>query len=217
MTGYQVAHLDDIPKRDNWIPIRDHFGIGAFGVNTWTAAEAGEHIIPKHSETLAGHEELYLVSRGHATFAVDGEEIEAPAGTLVFVRDPAARRAAVATEVGTTVVVIGAKPGEAFHLSPWEESWAENQESMALYRKGRYAEAADVLREAVERYPRNPGLVYNLACFDAMAGGPADRVVAALTRAIELNPDFRELARTDTDFDPVRSQAAFRDLVEESG
>ena len=214
MSGYKATHLDGIEQRDTWIPIRDHFGIGAFGTNAYRAAEAGADVIGDHTELMAKHEELYVVLNGHATFTVAGDEIDAPAGTLVFVSDPAAHRKAVATEAGTTVLVVGATPGEAFTVSPWEESWREGQEAMALYREKKYAEAADVLREAVQRHPESAGLYYNLACFDSMAGAEPEAVAASLGRSIELFPGFRDFAREDSDFDPVREEPAVRELLE---
>ena len=152
MSDYAVVKLDEIPKRDKWIPVRDHFGIGAFGTNAYRAEAAGDSVIGEHTELMAKHEELYVVVEGHAAFTVGGEEIDAPQGTLVFVADPETRRGAVAREAGTTVLVVGGRPGHAFEVSPWEESWEENQQAMALYREQRYADAADVLREA-ERGP----------------------------------------------------------------
>jgi len=212
--SYRATHLDDIEKRDTWLPIREHFGIGAFGTNAYQAKEAGDAVIGEHTELMAKHEELYVVVNGHATFEVDGEEIDAPAGTLVFVSDPGSRRGAVAKEAGTTVLVVGAAPGEAFEISPWEESWREGQEAMALYREQRYAEAADVLREAVQRFPDSGGLYYNLACFDSMAGAEPTAVAASLSRSIELYPGFRDYAREDSDFDPVRDEPAVKELLE---
>jgi hypothetical protein len=63
-----------------------HFDVQAFGVNAWTAREAGDVVIQEHDED-SGHEELHVVVSGHAAFAVDGDEIEAPKGSLVFVRN----------------------------------------------------------------------------------------------------------------------------------
>ena len=214
MSGYTATHLNDIEQRDTWLPVREHFGIGAFGTNAYRAKEAGDAVIGEHSEVMAKHEELYLVLNGHATFTVNGDEIDAPAGTLVFVSDPGARRGAVAKEAGTTVLVVGATPGEAFEVSPWEESWREGQEAMALYREQRYGEAADVLREAVTRFPDSSGLYYNLACFDSMAGAEPADVAASLSRSIELFPGFRDFAREDSDFDPVRDKPEIKQLLE---
>lgn len=214
MSGYAVTHLEEMEKRDTWIPVRSHFGIGAFGTNAYQAKEAGDAVIGDHSEVISKHEELYVVLNGHAAFTVAGEEDEAPAGTLVFVSDPEARRTAIAREAGTTVLVVGAAPGKAFEVEPWEESWKEGQEAMALYREQKYAEAADVLREAVQRHPDSGGLYYNLACFDSMAGAEAASVAASLSRSIELNAGFRDYARQDTDFDAVREEPEIKELLE---
>ncbi len=215
MSSHSVTRIDEIPRRDSWIPVRDHFGIGAFGINAFRADEAGGSVISEHTELMAKHEELYVVVAGHATFTIGGEEVDAPAGTLVFVSEPETRRKAVAREAGTTVLVVGGKPGEPFRVSPWEESWRESGNAMALYREQRYAEAADVLREAVQRYPDVAGLYYNLACFDSMAGAGAEALAGALARSIELYPGFRDYAREDSDFDPVRDDPAFATLLEE--
>ena len=202
VSGYTVTRLDEIAKRDTWIPVRDalrHRRVRRQRLSQ--AEEAGAQVISDHTELMAKHEELYVVVEGHATFTVDGEEVDAPAGTLVFVADPASRRSAVAKEAGTTVLVVGGRPGEAFEVSPWEESWRENGEAMALYREKRYADAAAVLREAVERFPDSAGLEYNLACFESMAGADARRWPASRPRDRAL-PGLRDFAREDSDFDP---------------
>lgn len=213
--SFTATRLDEIEKRGNWIPVRDSLGIRAFGINAWRQPEPGEYVIAEHTEVMARHEELYVVVEGHATFTVNGEEIDAPVGTLVFVSDPDATRSAKAKEAGTTVLVVGARPGAAFETGPWEETWRENQEAMALYREQRYDEAAGVLREAVERYPDAAGIHYNLACFESLAGDDPETVVGHLQRAIDLYPQFRALARQDSDFEPVRGREEFATLVKE--
>ena len=120
MDGFTIAKLDEIPTRDTWIPIRDHLGIQGFGVNAFRAEAAGDVLIEEHTETLEQHEELYLVVAGHATFTVDGDEIDAPAGTLVFVGDPTTQRSAVAKAAETTVLIAGARPGHPYEVSAWE-------------------------------------------------------------------------------------------------
>jgi hypothetical protein len=130
--GFVTARLDEIPTlaapsadEPGWKPLRHHLGVGAFGVNAWVAAAPGDVAIERHDEApgdgTAGHEELYVVVRGAARFTVGGEDVDAPAGTLVFVSDPALTREAVATEPGTVVLTVGAGRGEAFTPSPWEQ------------------------------------------------------------------------------------------------
>ena len=134
-SGVVTAHLDDVPAvvfdsdaEPDWKPLRHHLGIGAFGVNAWVAPEAGGQAVERHDEApedggTNGHEELYVVVRGHARFTVGDEEIDAPEGTLVFIADPALVREAIASEAGTTVLAIGAARGVAFEPSDWEQRW----------------------------------------------------------------------------------------------
>jgi hypothetical protein len=74
----------------------------------------GDRLINEHDESQEHdlHEELCLVSEG-ATFELDGERVDAPAGTLVFVR-PEVKRTAFAEEPGTTLVALGGTTGYRF-------------------------------------------------------------------------------------------------------
>jgi hypothetical protein len=111
-----------------WKPVRQHFGVRSFGINMMVAPEAGDWVVEEHTEvedSATRHEELFFVSAGHATFLVDGEEVDAPAGTFVYVPDPDAVRGARAVEPGTTVLAIGAEPGVAFTPSQWELKYFE--------------------------------------------------------------------------------------------
>jgi quercetin dioxygenase-like cupin family protein len=127
---YQVTHIDRIPeppgekeeRERDWHAVRIHFGIQSFGVNAYTATQEGE-IVGEHDEVDTRHEELFYVSRGSATFTVDGEAVGAPAGTFVYVPDAASVRSAVAHEPGTTILCLGATAGEAFSVSSWEQEY----------------------------------------------------------------------------------------------
>ena len=126
--GYEVAHVDELdalPVNGGefiWRPVRRRFGISAFGTNAYTAEKAGQRVIEEHSER-DGHEEMYVVLRGGVTFTLGDDELAAGPGTLVFVR-PGTRRGAIATEDGTFVLAVGAKPGVVFEPSPWEQVFA---------------------------------------------------------------------------------------------
>jgi tetratricopeptide (TPR) repeat protein len=208
--GWQTARIDEIPRlggRRTWIPIRKHFGIRAFGVNAWFGENEGDEIISEHAEET-GDEELYFVSTGRATFTVGEEEVDAPAGTLVFVQ-PQTKRKAVAREAGTTIVTAGATPGEAFEISAWEA----NAEMWPLYEAGEYEGAAAILRAALEREP-DPGVYYNLACIEALRGH-TDDAIEALTH-VAKEPRFRELAASDSDLDSLRDDPRFASLLETS-
>jgi tetratricopeptide (TPR) repeat protein len=208
---YAVERLEDMPlvksSADFGVrPVRLHFGINSFGINAYSA-RAGERVIEEHDELGHGagrHEELYFVATGHATFELGGEEVDAPAGTAVFVRDPAVRRGAVAKEADTTVLVVGGVPGRAFEPSPWE-AWLA---AKPLLDAGEPDRGAAVFLEALERHPGNSNVLYNLACFESLAGRPDD-ALAHLTEAIELDPRMREWARADEDFAAIRDDPRF--------
>jgi hypothetical protein len=124
MPGYRVLRIDEVerhtyPTGADWFPLRKALGVGAFGLNAWRA-DAGTEVIERHDETNYDHQEVYVVIAGRARFTVGGEEIDAPAATVVFIEDPALERVAVAEEAGTLVLAVGAKRGEAFEVSAWE-------------------------------------------------------------------------------------------------
>jgi Tetratricopeptide repeat len=188
-------------------PIRTHFGIESFGVNAYTAGSAGGRVIEEHDELGSGagrHEELYFVARGHAVFDLGGDEVDAPAGTLVFVGDPAVRRGAVAKEDGTTVLVVGGTSGRPFQPSPWE-AWLA---AMPFLEAGEPERGIEIFVDALERYPGNPNVLYNLACFESLAGRRED-AIAHLAEAVEKDPRTREWAQTDSDFESIRDDPHF--------
>ena len=210
MISYKVAQLEEIEEitdgRCPWRPVRKHFGIMSFGINAWTAPNAGDRIINEHDED-GEHEELYIVQRGRATFELDGERIDAPAGTFVFA-DPGVKRTAFAEEPGTTLIALGGTPGQAFEPNGWEV-WAPIH---ALYLDGKYDEAADRGVGLIEANPEFADVAYNVACCESLAGRTAD-AIEHLRLAIERSERFREFAAGDTDLDPIREEPAFKELM----
>jgi tetratricopeptide (TPR) repeat protein len=213
MGDFAVAHLDEIDEvsdgRCPWRPVRHHLGITSFGVNAFTARDAGDRLINEHDEADEGdrQEELYLVQRGRATFELDGERVDAPAGAFVFAR-PGVKRTAFAGEPGTTVVVVGAVPEQAYEPSGWEV-WLPLH---SLYEAGEYAKAADLGRERIEANPQYANPLYNLACCEALAGRNA-HAIEHLRLAIDRSERLRTLAAEDSDLDSIRGEPAFQELV----
>jgi tetratricopeptide (TPR) repeat protein len=210
---YVVTTLDDIEELPavggtlRWKPVRRTLGVRAFGVNAY-AADAGQDVVEAHDETApdaegGGHEELYLVVRGRARFTLDGEEHEAPAGTLVFAGDPRVRRAATAEEDGTLVLAIGADPAEPYRVSGWEHWFVADARSAA----GDHDAAIATMAAAAADHAGNPAFHYNLACFLARAGR-LDEAAAELRHAHEAAPDrVAGWARQDGDLDALRGRA----------
>jgi tetratricopeptide (TPR) repeat protein len=206
-TKVSSAHISDVTKRGNRISVREHFGVEAFGVNAFTA-DAGDTVITDHTEQSQRHEELYLVTSGRARFEVGSRELDAPAGTVVLVRDPLLRRKASAQEAGTTVLAVGAPRGDAYTISPWEvitDFWP-------LYQEKDYEAAAEILRGTRERYPDNPTIVYNLACCESLQGRTED-ALGHLTEALERAPEMAQWARQDDDFASLRDDPRFDELT----
>lgn len=205
----QIDELDRIPVGDSglyWRPVRRRFGIEAFGVNAYSA-EPGDEVVEHHDETgpgAGGHEELYVVVRGRARFTLDGEDIDAPAGTFVFVRDPVVTRCAVAEEPDTTVLALGGKPGEPYRVSPWEYYFA----AIPAYREKDYERATETVLPGLERHPGHPVILFSLACYASLAGN-RELALEHLRAAVENDPRAREWAREDSDFAPIRDDPEF--------
>ena len=207
-SNWKVAHVADIEPRGRDIPVREHLGIQAFGINAYTAGEDGT-LISEHDEAGSSQEELYIVLDGKATFEVDGEAFDALPGTLLFV-GPESRRKATGDG---TIVAVGATPGEAYQGIDWGDAWPFHDESMKAYGEQRYADARDAVRGALEHMPDHAGLNYNYACFATLAGDIGDETFAHLRRSVELLPRFREDARRDDDFAAVRDDPRFEQAL----
>jgi tetratricopeptide (TPR) repeat protein len=208
MSVCETATLDDLRREDGWAPVRLALGVQAFGVNAWTGRDQGDIVIPEHDEAPTGHEELYVVVSGHATFAVAGDEIDGPSGTIVFVRDPSVTRGATARQPGTTVLSVGAKAGEAFTPRPWET----NRDVFALLDSGKPAEAKALLTDAIERYEDTSTLYYNLACAEAQLG-ETDAALGHLRTAVQANPALAAHLSEDTDLASLRDDPRFAELL----
>jgi quercetin dioxygenase-like cupin family protein len=204
MKTLRLDELEGLPVLGtlSWKPVRKTLGVTAFGINAYTAAKAGDEVVEEHTEEQLGHEEIYVVINGHATFTVDGEEVDAPAGTLVYLDDVAQKRHAIAKEAGTTVLAIGGVPG-THETSAWEY-WFP---AMPLIRAGDYGAARRMLEEALQE-KEAPVMHYQLACLEALAGN-RERALDELAIAIEGGERFRGYAAADEDFDAIRDDPRF--------
>lgn len=203
MSGYEIASLTGVeslpgPGSLRWTPLRRHFGITAFGINAYTATEVGQDVVEEHDEARLGHEELYVVLTGRATFVLDGEEVEVPAGSAVFLRDPKVRRYARAEEAGTTVLALGGKPGQ-HEVSAWEYFFAAYPKADEGDVEGALAE----LDAGLVEKPEHPPLLYHRACILARAGR-VDEARPWLERALERDPELQRYADEDEDLVGLR-------------
>ena len=208
--GWKSVRLDEIEPIavDGgtllWRPLRRTLGVEAFGINSYTAPNAGDHVVEEHTEQTYGHEEVYLVLTGRATFRLDGDTLDAPAGTAVFVSDTTVKRHAQAAEPGTSVLAIGGPRGAAYSPSAWEVSFAAERHRAS----GDFGAMADEIADGLERFPDEWSILYNLACAEALAGR-TDDALEHLAKAVELDPKAAEYARDDEELDAIRGLPGF--------
>lgn len=206
MSAYEVRRFDELDTISaagvNWRPIRRELGITAFGINAYTG-NAGEDVVEEHTEKTLGHEEVYVVVSGRATFTLGEDEVDVPAGGFVYLRDPETRRGAVAAEDGTTVLAVGGKPG-AHEASGWEWSFA----ATPARDRGDYEAALELVREGLGDRPGGVYLLYDVACYEALLG-LRDDALAHLREVLEAVPRLRDHAARDDDFASLRDDPEF--------
>ncbi len=209
MNGYEVAHVDELdtmPVNNGefvWRPVRRRFGISAFGTNAYSAKKAGQRVLEEHFEQN-GHEEMYVVLRGRATFTLGDDEVDAGPGTLVFVR-PGTRRGAIAAEDNTFLLAVGAKPGVVFEPSLWEDVFA----AYSYAEQGELEKGRTLVQQAIERSPDSWQGYYNYACIEARFGDP-DTATEQLKRSVELDAEAtKKAAEGDSDLDSIRSRSDY--------
>ena len=203
--GWQSVRLDEIdpiPVVEGtllWRPVRRTLDIGAFGINAYTAPAAGDDVVEEHTEKSLGHEEIYVVLKGRATFTLDDETLDAPTGTVVFIRDSGVKRHARVEEPDTTVLAVGGPRDAPYEPSAWEHSFAAEKHRVS----GDFEAMAVEIAVGLEQHSDDPGLLYNLGCAEALAGRSED-ALEHVCRALELKPEWEEMARKDEDLVTLR-------------
>ena len=200
------------PQDRTYVQLRRELDLGAFGAFA-VRADAGKDLVSERTTTgyaADRHEELFVVLSGRAAFTVDGQEVDAPQGTAIFVRDVEAKRAAVAKDDGTTILVLGGRRGEAWRPTPGEAM----QEFFPHYEAKDYEAALRIAEDVLSEYPGNGLAHFNVACMQSLLGRK-DEALEHLRAALEAAPPLLENARTDEDLAPLRDDPRFSDLVKE--
>jgi len=196
-TALTVAGVDGVPWPGGitWHPLRMALGLRAFGAAAYTGGP-GTVVVEPHTESAdgRGHEELYVVLSGRATFTLGAEELDAGEGTLVRVA-PETHRAAVATEPGTCVLAFGGPPTFEVAGSEW----------LALDRP-RMREDPDgaraILEEGLGELPDSAAIPYGVALLEASLGD-SKAAHAALETALAREPRLRDEAAAEPSLAPL--------------
>jgi hypothetical protein len=96
---------------------------------------------------------------------------------------------------------------------PWYEvgGWEAWAEFHPAYEAGDYAGVIDRARETLEASGHATSL-YNLACCEGLVGRKQD-AIGHLRVAFERRASLRQLAKEDSDLDPLRDEPACRELI----
>lgn len=195
-----IDAVEAVPWRGTelvWRPVRQALGARMVGIGGYTAERAGQIVVEGHTESEdgMGHEEVYVVLRGRATFTLDGAELDAPAGTFVAVNDPSVHRRAVAAEPHTAVLALGGPPV----FVPSDSEWIERARPHLRSDPDRALRILDELR-AVK--PHGP--VADVArAFKAIARGDDEGAREALAGLLARRPDLRDVLADDEDLEPL--------------
>jgi hypothetical protein len=202
-SGWRALAVEDVEALPwkhtelRWLPLRHALEMHIAGLGGFVAERTGQQVVEDHVETSdgRGHEELYLVVRGRATFTLDGVELDAPAGTFLLVDDPGVRRSAVAAEPGTVVVAFGGPPA----FEPAASEWIERARAHAETDPGR---ARAVLEDLRIVYAGSPAVLVGEAVVAAATGDSA-AALEVLHELLELRPELRERLLDDPGLGPL--------------
>jgi tetratricopeptide (TPR) repeat protein len=102
----------------------------------------------------------------------------------------------------------------ALEIKPDDHKAWDNR-GYALGNLERYEEAIASYDRALEIKPDFANAIYNKACCYALQAH-IETAIAHLQQAIALDPNYREMAKTDSDFDYIRDNQRFQELLNES-
>jgi hypothetical protein len=197
----QLEEIEAVPWRGSeliWRPVRAALGTRIIGIAAYTAERAGQPLIEEHREDEdgRGHEEIYVVLFGKATFILDGERLDAVAGTSVVV-SPQVRRSAVATEPGSAILALG---GPSTFL-PAESEWIERARP---HIRNDPALAADIIDELRTAEPYSSGVMVADALL-ALGRGEQQLALDILSDVLRRWPQAEPALRADPDLARILS------------
>jgi len=93
-------------------------------------------------------------------------------------------------------------------------SRTQNSLGNLYFQLKRFEEAEAVFQEALEIDPRDNTTWYNKACIESLRNFK-EKSIESLKRAIELDKRYVEMAKSDEDFDNIRTSKEYKELIGE--
>ncbi|MGZ4334262.1 MAG: DUF1028 domain-containing protein [Gaiellaceae bacterium] len=93
-----------------------------------------------------------------------------------------------------------------------QQVWDALRRASFFHEPGGYAEGAAVLRDALARHGDDPVLLYDLACFESLAGD-IDEALEHIARSLELDPKLGPGAAVDSDLAALAQDPRFQGFV----
>lgn len=101
---------------------------------------------------------------------------------------------------------------KALEINPdFYEAWSNLGNAVA--RLQRYQEAIKCYNKAIQIQPNDPSIWYHKASCYALQGN-IDLAIENLRQAIKLNPQYKQMAKTDLNFDAIRKDERFKNLID---
>jgi hypothetical protein len=179
-----------------WHPVRMELGLHAFGAAGFSGGP-GDTVVEPHVEAGEGrgHEELYVVLSGRATFTLDGSPVDAPVSTLVFA-SPETHRQAVAEEPDTMNLLLGGPP--AFTPAGFEGLMRAKAHIASDPDRAR-----EILHAGLAELPGSAAIPYGFALLEATEGD-IESARASLAEAIARDERLREEADREPLLEGIR-------------
>lgn len=117
MTGFHIAHRDEMERSGNWSLCRRALGLRSFGMGL-VEIPPGESI-PEHDETERDQEEVFVFLNGEATIVIDGTEHGVGEGTFVRVDPELQRTVRNTSDTSISVLIISAPRRSGYEPMPW--------------------------------------------------------------------------------------------------
>jgi quercetin dioxygenase-like cupin family protein len=120
--GYTILHREEFESMEGsgectWGLARKSLGVSAMGMNLVEIGPGGQ--IPEHDETGREQEEVFIIWSGDATAVVDGNDIEAPAGTFVRVSPETRRTIRNDSDQPLRMLIVSAPVASGYEPMGW--------------------------------------------------------------------------------------------------